>query len=170
METDSLFVERIAKRHYDRGLTPKFTLFEKDKVVNGKTIPSMYRLFMECVDEYDAAIKLLGSWAHWEKLRKVKWFSQSWVKCPAHRGADAWIVDMQKRDMSAAKKVLLEAVENGDTTAAKKLADMVSKTASAYSRGRPKNEEVVRQAASIAEEKAAVEDDLKRLNVVRIRG
>jgi hypothetical protein len=39
---------------------------------------SMYEKYMEIADptEYQVAIRLLGSWDHWQKLCQVKWFQE----------------------------------------------------------------------------------------------
>mgnify|MGYP003134467588 FL=1 len=74
---------------------------------------------------------------------------------------------MKERDASIGKKVLLEKAQDGDVTAAKKLLDMHKQTSS---KGRPKKEDITREAKKVAEEKTDIEDDLKRLNVIKIRG
>jgi len=162
--TDSLFVERIAKRHKNRGLKAVYCLNERQAV---KGCEQLYKIFMESADEYDFAIKAFGSKGHLDRLKNVKWFTEGWQGSVTFRGYDAWLEDMKERDASIGKKVLLEKAQDGDVTAAKKLLDMHKQTSS---KGRPKKEDITREAKKVAEEKTDIEDDLKRLNVIKIRG
>lgn len=162
--TDSLFVERLAKRHKNRGITPVYCLNERQSV---KDCPQLYSIFMESADEYDFAIKAFGSKGHLDKLKEVKWFTEGWQGCVTFRGYNAWLEDMKERDASIGKKVLIEKAQDGDVNAAKKLIDMHKQTAS---KGRPKKEDITREAKKAAEEKTDIEDDLKRLNVIKLRG
>lgn len=161
--TDSLFVERIAKRHKNQGTTPVYCLNERQSV---KDCPQLYSIFMESADEYDFAIKAFGSKGHLDKLKEVKWFTEGWQGCVTFRGYNAWLEDMKERDASIGKKVLIEKAQDGDVTAAKKLIDMHKQAAS---KGRPKKEDIAREARQAAEEKDILESSLKRLNVVQIR-
>lgn len=118
--TESLFKETIrpiVAESYD----PVYTIKEKDN-----EYPSMYRIYMESVDEYDAAMKLVGSMAHWEKLCALKWFKTGRTEV-GFRGLDAWREDMRQRDLSYAKAKLKKAADNGDITATRKLHDIASK-------------------------------------------
>lgn len=55
--------------------TPLYTMKEHDHVdAEGTEYKSAYQIYMECVDEDEAAIKLLGSRYHWDKLKNCKWF------------------------------------------------------------------------------------------------
>lgn len=162
--TDSLFVERIMKRHKNRGLTPVYCLNERQEL---KGCPQLYKLFMESADEYDFAVKAFGSKGHLDKLKNVKWFMEGWQGSVTFRGYAAWLEDMKERDASIGKKVLIEKAQDGDVNAAKKLIDMHKQTAS---KGRPKKEDIIKEAAKKAEEKTDIEEDLKRLNVIKLRG
>jgi len=162
--TDSLFVERIATRHKKIGIKPMFCLSErqsKDKK------PVLYDLFISCADEYDFAIKAFGAKAHLDHLKKVKWFTEGWRGCLTFRGYDAWLEDMMERDASIGKAVLIERAQDGDVSAAKKLLDMHKQGAT---KGRPKKEDIKREAVKRADERKDIEDDMKRLNVIKIRG
>ena len=67
--TQSLFIE------YPHASYPAFfTLKKQDK--NGAI--SMYKKYMEIADptEYKVAIRLLGSWNHWQALKRSKWFME----------------------------------------------------------------------------------------------
>lgn len=162
--TDSMFVERIAKRHKNRGLEPVYCLSERQDV---KGLPRLYNIFIESTDEYDFALKAFGNKGHLDKLKDIAWFRDGWQGCQTFRGYNAWLADMDERDASIGKKVLIEKAQDGDVAAAKKLIDMHK---SANTKGRPKKEDIKREAVKRAEEKTDIEEDLKRLNVVKLRG
>lgn len=164
--TDSLFVERLAKRHKAAGTKPVYCLSERQ---DKKDLQRLYDIFINSIDEYDFAVKAFGSKAHLDKLKTIKWFTEGWNGCLTFRGYNEWLEDMQQRDMSTAKKALMDKTLDGDVSAAKKIADM-NKPSSQYGRGRPKKEDIKREAARQAEEKTDIEDDLKRLNVIKFRG
>lgn len=168
MRTDSLFYERFNSKHEQLDLEPIWTLSEHPRTIHGKTYPSFYQDYMDCIDEYDVATSLLSGTKHWDKLKKCKWFSQGWKGYKSHRGYDQWPADMFARDVSIAKKALYTAAKRGDTGAAKKLADLM-KQATAAEKGRPKREDIAKAAAQAASDDSAFADDLKRLNVISIR-
>ena len=57
--TESLFVETIQKRTAKR-YDPLYSMTDKEK----GELPSAYLIYMTSVDEYDAAMKLVGSLKH----------------------------------------------------------------------------------------------------------
>lgn len=162
--TDSLFVERIATRHKKSGNSPVFHLSERKP--NGSTV-SLYDLFISCADEWDFAMKAFGSKAHLDRLKTIKWFTEGWRGCMTFRGYEAWLEDMAVRDTSIGKAVLIEKARDGDVSAAKKLVDMNKPV---HTKGRPKKEDIKREAVKAADERKDIEDDMKRLNVIRLRG
>lgn len=117
--TRQIFVEHCDKEKKD--LPPLYTLKQEDG-----EYPSAYKIYMESVDEYDAAIKLVGNLTRWEYLSKGVLFEPH---------LETWRRHMKLRDESMAKKVLLDNVEKGQTTAANSLKswDKAKKT-----KGRPK--------------------------------
>lgn len=82
--------------------------------------PSAYIIYMTSVDEAEAAMKLVGSMAHWEKLCKRRWFTQG-LSSVGHRGLESWRRDMAARDETSAKRSLIQEAELGNVTAAKAL-------------------------------------------------
>lgn len=71
--TQSLFIE------YPHPSYPAFfTLKKQDKEKDGKTYISLYRKYMEIADptEYQVALRLFGSWNHWQALKRSKWFME----------------------------------------------------------------------------------------------
>lgn len=107
--TGSLFAEMSQ----DRNRTPIFTLKDYDN--NG--LVSLYQLYMESADEYDAAMRSVGSMTHWRKLMSSRWF-MSGDPDKNFTGLESWRKDMQARDASRAKAVLVQKVSEGDRQAA----------------------------------------------------
>lgn len=71
--TQSLFWER---RH--KSYPAHFTLKKHSIERGGKDFISLYEKYMEIGDptEYQVAIRLLGSWDHWQALCTSKWFQE----------------------------------------------------------------------------------------------
>lgn len=80
---------------------------------------SAYQIYMHSADEYEAAMKLVGSIDHWNRLCSLKWFMKGGV---GFSGIEQWRKDMINRDLSYAKKALIEQVRLfKDSAAATKL-------------------------------------------------
>lgn len=73
---------------------------------------SLYLLYMEYPSEYEAAKGILGSWQHWEKLCKCKWFKPY---------RDRWEEERKVAEQAVAKKTLLREAKAGNVTAARTL-------------------------------------------------
>ena len=84
--------------------------------VSGYT--SAYQVYMHSVDEYDAAMKLVGSLHHWMELCQKKWFMEVLLQ---------WREHMVLRDFSLAKGITMAEAKAGDGAAARKLLDMANK-------------------------------------------
>lgn len=78
----------------------------------GHTYKSMYMIYMDCDSEYEAAIRLLGSYHHWLKLKRCSWF-QDYVQ--------VWEQERNIRDEAIARTILVRLAEVGNVTAAKTL-------------------------------------------------
>jgi len=131
MFTQGLFYE------YNNPDAP-YTLRSEDYTSRkGNTYTSFARVYRESVDEYAAAMTLLNSWAHWQKLCKEQWFLTGAVNGRVFTGLNDWREEKEKANESAAKRVLLDAIADGDTQAAWKLYDKVTKKESTKSAGRP---------------------------------
>ena len=114
-KTSGLFYDK----RYDSEDAP-FTLKEQDH--NGLIAPKPH--YVAAATEYEAALTILGSWAHWCFLKKSKWFSPI---------ADSWEQERLLREETEAKKILIEEAENGNVTAAKAIYDQGKQS----KRGRP---------------------------------
>lgn len=111
----------IQKVFYEQGtpasrkkLPPLFTL----KPHEHKGLPSAYLIYMDSIDEFDAAKKLAPNMAVWDTLIATDWFMNG-LPNSAFQGLKVWRQHMRDRDASIAKEALLEKVKSGDTTAAK---------------------------------------------------
>lgn len=91
-------------------ITPPYTLKTQDHTLHGITYKSMYLIYMSCVSEYEAAIKLLGHYPHWKKLADSNWFAPVLA---------VWREDMARRDAAEAKQILMSMAKDGNVTAAK---------------------------------------------------
>lgn len=102
---------------------------------------SAYQIYMHSVDEYDAAMKLVGSLEHWRRLTGknddgtwwCRWFMEggTW-----YDGLLVWREDMKIRDDSIAKQTLLDQAQRGNVNASKILMELEKKNTKV---GRPSN-------------------------------
>ena len=167
---EKLVLERMSKVDRESGRIPPFTMSYTDKEYNGHKIRSMYLEYMDCVDEYEAAIRIAGSKANWNRMLSCKWFREGWPGYKTYKGIEVWRQDMSDRDESIAKRALVEKAKEGDTNAASKLWQMIKDKQPKQTKGRPKKEDIAKAAKDHLNEKESLVEDLKRLNVVPIRG
>jgi hypothetical protein len=133
MLTQALFVE-FGNKH------APFTM----KHESYKDYVSFYEVYMNSVDEYDAAIKLVKNIVHWKKLCSLDWFMEGFPEINIS-GLRAWREDMKARDASSAKRTLMEQNNEGNVNAAKALRDIANgkdkkaepKVQDSKGRGRP---------------------------------
>lgn len=114
LKTELLFAETIKPDRLDR-YTPIYSLKEQDG-----EYPSAYKIYMSSADEYEAAMRLLGSMRHWRRLCGLQWFMNG-VPTGGFDGLRSWRKDMEMRDKSKAKKQLMEAAESGVVSAQRAL-------------------------------------------------
>lgn len=110
LKTELLFEETIKSDRLEN-YTPLYTLREEDT-----TLPSAYKIYMSSTDEYEAAMKLLGSTRHWRRLCGLKWFMEG-IPEKGFDGIRSWRKDMELRDKSRAKRQLMDAAEAGVVSA-----------------------------------------------------
>jgi len=93
---------------------PMFTL----KPYEYKGLPSAYQIYMDSIDEFDAATKLVPNLKVWDQLKNASWFLNG---DPAHSfdGLVSWRRHMKDRDASKARAALFDKIDKGDVTAAK---------------------------------------------------
>jgi hypothetical protein len=119
--TQGLFYEY---RHQSTNKAP-YNLKERD----WKGTKSMYQIYMSCDSEYEAAMRLLGSWKHWQTLLNSPFFAKE---------VEKWREEREIKDAAMAKSVLVEQANEGNVAAAKTLLDMSTKRKA----GRPTKAEV----------------------------
>ena len=117
--TASLFAETTR----DENLPPVYTM--KDYVKEGSGLISAYEIYMNSVDEYDAAMRLVGSMNHWRKLCSVKWFMEGDIE-RGFTGLNQWREDLALRDTSNARRLAAEGITVKDLKAASLMLDIAS--------------------------------------------
>lgn len=125
LKTELLFQETIKADRLEN-YSPMFTLKEQDT-----DLPSAYKIYMSSTDEYEAAMKLLGSMRHWRRLCGLKWFMEG-IPMSGFDGLRSWRRDMTLRDKSKSKRQLMDAAEAGVVSAQRAL--FLTGTPSAASR------------------------------------
>lgn len=113
-----------------------YSLTEEEK----RGLPSAYYIYMNSVDETEAALKLVGTIKHWRKLCNLKWFMNGEMRF-GFEGILKWREDMAMRDISLAKEVLMTNAKKGDTAAARKLLDEYKSQTPINRVGRPRKGE-----------------------------
>lgn len=116
--TKGLFYEH--RHHTTVKEKAPYTLKNMDKMdCTGHVYKSMYMIYMSCDSEYEAAIVLLGSYPHWQKLKRCSWF-QDYV--------EVWEQERNIRDEAIARSILVRLAECGNVTAARTLYANAEKT------------------------------------------
>ena len=108
--TKALFYEH---RHQTTvKLNAPYCLKANDHEFKGVVYKSMYLIYMSCDSEYEAAIKLLGNYQHWTKLKRCTWFLPY---------VEEWNAELVLRESALAKSKLVTLTEAGNVTAARTL-------------------------------------------------
>ena len=89
-----------------------YCLKANDHEYKGTIYKSMYLIYMSCDSEYEAAIKLLGNYRHWTKLKRCNWFLPH---------VEEWNAELVLRESALAKSKLVKLTEAGNVTAARTL-------------------------------------------------
>jgi len=150
MRTKSLFKESYIPEDRNN-LTPVYTLKDHDD------LPSMKQLYLSYEDPtgYQFAIDHLGSFPHWQKLCKSKWFK-------AYK--EQWDEELEIRLLSKSLRKVNELSQGGTAqafNAAKYLADKgwVPK------KGRPTKASIEAEKKKAAQLEEELEDDFDRINL-----
>jgi hypothetical protein len=152
--TQSMFYEF----EYSREDFVQFTLDDEDKVVDGKTLISLKKLYLEEEDvtEYIFATKYLIGWKHWNKLNGNKFLREHF---------DEWREELaMKLEGHAIQKIMDSAYEDENFAAQKWLAERGWTKRKA---GRPSKEEIkghLKNQERVFDEYA---EDEKRLRVIK---
>lgn len=124
--------------------------------------PSLYKKYMAIADptEYQVAIQLFGSWAHWQQLTSTKWFMEylhDWreelkIKLDSERFHEMVKNVADPKTTVAATKWLADRYGTGETAASK--------------RGRPSKEEIANNVKRLTREQHDLDGDAKRIGLV----
>lgn len=145
LATNAIFWETNNAKTRDK-YPPSYTLKLRDYQPKGidSVLPSAYNIYMDAIDEYDAAIKLVGNMANWETLCNLKWFMEGGVQ-PAvtHLGLKTWREHKAAKLKSEAMQVLKDKMydEKAATTAAKAILAELKGESPKKKAGRPNKQE-----------------------------
>lgn len=154
--TQSLFIE------FPHDSYPAyFTTKKYDVVRDGKTYLSLYLKYMEIADptEYQVAIRLFGSWDHWNALSKGQWFLSELT---------GWREELKVRLESDRYFEMKSNVgQDGPASiqATKWLAERYGEKETAK-RGRPSNAEREAHLKRVTDQTSELDDDAKRIGIV----
>jgi hypothetical protein len=129
-------------------------------------LPSAYQIYMFSDSEYEAALKLVGSWHHWQRLLKSRPFVEGTQDGVQWTGLQVWRDEKEIRDKATAYNQLKMNAAQGNVQAQKMIFD--GKTAS--KRGRPSKAEIAKAAQEQAQSVKELRDDLKRIKLVATDG
>jgi len=108
--TKALFYEHRHQTTVD--MDAPYCLKANDHEFKGVVYRSMYLIYMSCDSEYEAAIKLLGNYQHWTKLKRCTWFLPY---------VEEWNAELRLRESALARAKLVQLTEAGNVTAARTL-------------------------------------------------
>lgn len=108
--TKAMFYEHRHQTTVD--VVAPYCLKPNDHEFKGVVYKSMYLIYMSCDSEYEAAIKLLGNYQHWTKLKRCNWFLPY---------VEEWNAELRLRESALARAKLVALTEAGNVTAARTL-------------------------------------------------
>ena len=108
--TQALFFEY--RHQTTSGTLAPYCLKAHDHEYQGRIYRSMYLDYISCDSEYEAAIKILGNYSHWLKLKATSWFAPY---------LEAWNDELTLREEALARSKLVQLTEAGNVTAARTL-------------------------------------------------
>lgn len=141
--TESLFLE-TCRPQTARKYEPVYSLRSYD---NGG-LPSAYQIYMNSINEYEAAMKLVGCMRHWRRLCSLKWFMDG-IEEQQFDGLAQWRIDKAAKDQAEALYLLKANAEKGNVTAQRTLLEASKQSKEV---GRPKKDKEVK---GVKEEKEA---------------
>ena len=130
-------------------------------------LPSAYQIYMASDSEYEAAMKLVGSWNHWNRLLKSRPFMEGPEEGATWVGLTEWRKEKQIKDKATAYNQLKISAAGGNVPAQKLLFEGDK---SAGQRGRPSKEQIERAAKEEAALSTQITDDLKRIRLIADNG
>lgn len=154
--TESLFLELWRPIESAR---PIYSLLREDREdprAPGRTVYSFQKRYIEAGDPtgYRAAMNLLGSWKHWEKIRDRPWMKPH---------VAAWNAEIVASLNAKGLETFVKAADKGDLKAAEYLIGYtVEGPPPKPGRGRPSKAEIRRHAREIAELDQDLDEDAAR--------
>lgn len=112
-----------------------YTLKTYDVERQGITYRSLYKIYMDCHDEYDFAMLAFNSYAHFKELLNCRWFLEG---DKDYRGYKFWIEEKEMRDKSLNLQRIKAQAELGNVQCLKLIEDRYRET---VARGRPSKED-----------------------------
>lgn len=153
-ENGIYFTKQLFYEMADEKDSALYTLKDYHLVVNGKTYPSILRLFVDEGDEtgYLFALKHFDSWKHFKKLMTASWFAS--------------VIEEARDELSARREAqsLLEVAKkanSGDLKANQYLLDRGFKKKDPV--GRPSKARIREEAERIFQDTADISDDAARI-------
>lgn len=131
-----------------------YSLDLKDKVIKGKTFPSLYRLYIEMSDvsEYTFANTYFESYQHWQAICEQEYFKPHIAR---------WRKELELKIKSAALKEIIEQSQAEDPKkrleASKYLYEKVFIDRDGSTRGRPSKKEIKEEALKQAQEQKLID-------------
>lgn len=153
----NLFCDFNTTRH--EKYPPLYTMREAPH----KGLPSAYQIYMYSDSEYDAAMKLVGSWAHWQRLLACPAFMKGPEDAFSWTGLEDWRTEKELRDQANAYMQLKEAAESGNVQAQRLIYEGKG---TASKRGRPSKAEIKAAAEEAAQHAKDIKSDVKKLKLV----
>jgi hypothetical protein len=150
----NLFFEFNSSVHHDQ--PPLYTMRE----LPYSGLPSAYLIYMTSDSEYEAAMKLVGSWTHWQKLCTSRPFMEG-EKSASWSGLNAWREEKAVKDAAIAYNQLKMSAASGNVVAQK----IVYEGDKDKKRGRPSKAEVQQAAKEQAALTEQMKDDFKRITL-----
>jgi len=141
---------------------PIYTM--REEPFNG--LPSAYLIYMHSLTEYEAAMKLVGSWNHWQRLCLSPPFMNGVPTHSTWSGLRQWREEKEFRDKTEMFNLLKIAAATGNVAAQKILFEKDKVGV----RGRPSKAQVEQAAKDAAAHEEVVKDDLTRLRLVSNNG
>lgn len=122
-----------------------YTMYNKNKTIDGTTLISAYQVYMDSVNEYEAAMRLVGDMEHWRKLCETEWFLNGIFQGQIQitNGLRHWREDHSMKREAEALRALEAARDDGNVQAAKYLHEMVAKVSK--ERKKPEVKEVSKE-------------------------
>jgi len=137
---------------------PLYTM--KEEVTAG--LPSAYLIYIHSESEYEAAMKLVGSWNHWNKLCTSQAFMNGSPTSTVWSGLKSWREEKEIKDRATMYHLLKIAAATGNVNAQKLLFEKDKGGV----RGRPSKAQIEQAAKDAASNEEVIKDDLARLRLV----